>query len=127
MRNVLPAVRSSWCSRDGLSANNSSLSTYSTRPVRKSFRLSGRLDPKYPEVHSSLADALYKEGEIAEALAHWRETIRLDPGTTKYDDGRLAYLTPELKALLASQVARVIRLMRERRAVIPYLFLHLMG
>ena len=54
-------------------------------------------------------------------------TISLDPGTTKNDDGRLVYLTPELKALLAAQVARVMNLMRERGAVIPYLFSHLTG
>ena len=30
------------------------------------------------------------------------ETLRLDPGTTKNDDGRLVYLTPELKTLLST-------------------------
>ncbi len=50
-------------------------------------------------------------------------TIRLDPGTTKNDDGRLVYLTPELTA----QVDRVMDLMRERGAVIPFLFPHLDG
>ena len=54
-------------------------------------------------------------------------TIRLDPGATKNDDGRLVYLTPELAALLGAQVARVMHLMRERGAVIPYLFPHLTG
>jgi integrase len=43
----------------------------------------------------------------------WRQidwetgTIRLDPGTTKNDDGRIVYLTPELKSLLAAQLERV--------------------
>jgi integrase len=54
-------------------------------------------------------------------------TIRLDPGQTKNDEGRLVYLTPELKALLTAQVGRVMALMRERGAVIPYLFPHLKG
>ena len=54
-------------------------------------------------------------------------TIRLDPGMTKNDDGRLVYLTPELTALLSAQVDRVMNLMRERGAVIPYLFPHLTG
>lgn len=34
-------------------------------------------------------------------------TLRLNPGTTKNDDGRLVYPTPELKAMMAAQVARV--------------------
>jgi integrase len=34
-------------------------------------------------------------------------TLTLDPGTTKNDDGRTVYLTPELKAQLAAQVERV--------------------
>jgi len=54
-------------------------------------------------------------------------TIRLDPGQTKNDEGRLVYLTPELQAMLTAQVARVMTLMRERGAVIPYLFPHMMG
>lgn len=54
-------------------------------------------------------------------------TLRLDPGMTKNDDGRLVYLTPELKVMLKAQVDRVMNLMRERGAVIPYLFPHLTG
>ena len=52
-------------------------------------------------------------------------TIRLDPGQTKNQDGRVVYLTPELIGLLRAQVDRVKQLMRERSAVIPYLFPHL--
>ncbi len=52
------------------------------------------------------------------------ETLRLDPGTTKNDDGRLVYLTPELKALLSAQVERVEGLERRLRRIIPYLFPH---
>ena len=54
-------------------------------------------------------------------------TLRLDPGTTKNDDGRLVYLTPELKALLAAQVDRVKALERTLGRVIPFLFPHLKG
>jgi integrase len=54
-------------------------------------------------------------------------TLRLDPGTTKNDDGRLVYLTPELKVLLAAQVGRVEALQRQLGRVIPFLFPHLKG
>jgi integrase len=54
-------------------------------------------------------------------------TLRLEPGHTKNDDGRLVNLTPELTALLRAQVERVMTLMRKRGAVIPYLFPHLDG
>ena len=54
-------------------------------------------------------------------------TIRLEPGQTKNDDGRLVYLTPVLTGLLREQVDRVKALMRTRGAVIPYLFPHLTG
>jgi integrase len=51
--------------------------------------------------------------------------MRLDPGTTKNDDGRIVYLTPELKALLSAQVERVHALERQLGRVIPHLFPHL--
>jgi integrase len=54
-------------------------------------------------------------------------TLRLDPGMTKNDDGRVVYLTPELTALLAAQVGRVKRLERKLGRVIPFLFPHLKG
>jgi integrase len=49
-------------------------------------------------------------------------TIRLDPGSTKNDDGRVVYLTPELVTLLKAQVERVHGLGRELGRVIPWLF-----
>jgi integrase len=39
-------------------------------------------------------------------------TIRLDPGATKNDDGRVVYLTPPLAATLAEQLERVRALER---------------
>jgi integrase len=54
-------------------------------------------------------------------------TLRLDPGMTKNDDGRVVYLTPELKALLTAQVERVRGLERQRGSIIPHLFPHLRG
>ena len=55
------------------------------------------------------------------------ETLRLDSGTTKNDDGRLVYLTPELKTLLGRQVDRVKALERQLGRIIPWLFPHLPG
>ena len=54
-------------------------------------------------------------------------TLRLDPGMTKNGDGRVVYLTPELAALLAEQLARVKALERERTMICPPLFPHLSG
>ncbi len=54
-------------------------------------------------------------------------TLRLEPGTTKNDDGRLVYLPPDLKARLAAQVERVRVLERQTGRIIPYLFPHLKG
>ena len=52
-------------------------------------------------------------------------TLRLDPGMTKNDEGRIVYLTPELKALLAAQLERVEALQKRTGRIIPYLFPHL--
>lgn len=54
-------------------------------------------------------------------------TLRLEPGTTKNDDGRIVYLTPELKAGLIDQLAKVRVLERDMSCVIPYLFPHFTG
>ena len=54
-------------------------------------------------------------------------TLRLEPGTTKNREGRVVYLTPELKALLAAQLERVEALQRRTEKIIPYLFPHLGG
>ena len=54
-------------------------------------------------------------------------TVRLDPGSTKNDDGRIVYLTPELKSLLTAQVERVRALERQLGRIIPYVFPHMSG
>jgi integrase len=54
-------------------------------------------------------------------------TVRLDPGSTKNDEGRVVYLPPDLKAHLAGQVERVRALERQTGRIIPYLFPHLRG
>jgi len=51
-------------------------------------------------------------------------TIRLDVGSTKNDDGRVVYLTPDLAELLAAHIARVQALGRELKRVIRWLFPH---
>jgi integrase len=54
-------------------------------------------------------------------------TLRLDPGTTKNDEGRLVYLTPELARLLAEQLDRVRAVERKTGRIIPFLFPYLSG
>ena len=46
---------------------------------------------------------------------------------TKNGEGRVVYLTPELKELLAEQLARVDTLARQTGRIIPWLFPHLRG
>ncbi len=54
-------------------------------------------------------------------------TIRLDPGTTKNDDGRVVYMTPEVKTMVAAQIERVRALERKTGRIVPFLFPHLTG
>lgn len=54
-------------------------------------------------------------------------TLRLEPGTTKNDDGRVVYLTPELKVLLAAQLERIRAVERKTGRIIPHLFPFLTG
>ena len=53
--------------------------------------------------------------------------VRLDAGSTKNGEGRVIYLTPELRQLVAEQLARVDALGRETGAIIPHVFPHLDG
>jgi integrase len=63
----------------------------------------------------------------------WRQidfeagTIRLDAGTTKNKEGRIVYMTPELKMMFLEQRERVKALQRNTGQVIPYVFCHLGG
>jgi len=54
-------------------------------------------------------------------------TLRLEPGTTKNRDGRVVYMTPELKMLVSAQIGRVTLLSRKLGRVLPGLFHHLHG
>lgn len=58
---------------------------------------------------------------------NFNDTVVLEPGTTKNDEGRLVYLPPDLKTHLASQLERVRALERQTGRVIPSLFPHLRG
>jgi len=54
-------------------------------------------------------------------------TIRLAPGTTKNEEGRLIYLTAELKAQLESQLKKVDELGWKLGRIIPFVFPHFTG
>ena len=51
-------------------------------------------------------------------------TIRLDPGTTKNDDGRLVYLPPALAAAVAAHLDRIRALERGLGRIVPWVFAH---
>jgi integrase len=51
-------------------------------------------------------------------------TLRLDPGMAKNEEGRVVYLTPELRTLLGEQLERVRDLERSRKEIVPWLFPH---
>jgi hypothetical protein len=51
-------------------------------------------------------------------------TIRLDAGSTKNDEGRVVYLPERLTAEIAAQIERVRKLELKLGRVIPYLFPH---
>jgi integrase len=58
----------------------------------------------------------------------WRQVnlvdgiVRLDPGSTKNGEGRVAYLSPELLAILRAQHAATRELEREKGIIIPWVF-----
>jgi integrase len=60
----------------------------------------------------------------------WRQVdldageVRLDPGTTKNREGRVFYLTAELKELLAKQRKEANRIQRTRGTTVQHVFFH---
>jgi integrase len=53
--------------------------------------------------------------------------LRIEPGRTKNRDARLVFLTPQLKADIADQLARVREMERNLGITSPWLFPHLRG
>jgi integrase len=54
-------------------------------------------------------------------------TLRLEPGSTKIGEGRIVYLTAELSASIAEELARVKAIERQTGWITPWLFPHLRG
>jgi integrase len=60
----------------------------------------------------------------------WRQVdlkageVRLDPGTTKNMEGRVFYLTAELKRLLTDQRKAANRVQRRKGMIVPHVFFH---
>jgi integrase len=54
-------------------------------------------------------------------------TLSLDPGATKNDDARVVVLTPDLRAAIRDQLARLDRFQRDSGRVTRYLFTHTTG
>jgi integrase len=54
-------------------------------------------------------------------------TLSLDPGATKNDDARVVVLTPDLRAAVAAQLARLDAFQRSTGIITPYLFVHTTG
>jgi integrase len=60
----------------------------------------------------------------------WRQVdlkageVRLDPGTTKNLEGRVFYLTAELKTLLTEQRRAADRIQREKGMIVQHVFFH---
>lgn len=60
----------------------------------------------------------------------WRQVdmktgeVRLEPGTTKNREGRVFYLTPELRELLSVQRKAANRFQRRRKMIVQHVFFH---
>jgi integrase len=99
-------------------------------------------DEEFARVQQHLPDELKVAAQVAFTLG-WRKrevlnlrrdqfeaqagTLRLDPGSTKNGDGRVAYLPDELHAALVAQVGRVKEMARRLGKVTSWLFPHLDG
>ncbi len=68
------------------------------------------------------ADSPEEQREHCASAIRIHRSIRLDPGTTKNDEGRLVYPTPELVELLRAQDERVQILEMRLGKPVPHLF-----
>jgi len=82
-----------------------------------------------PEIKSVALFAHETGWRLREVLGLERRNVdlregyaRLDPGTTKNNEGRVAYLSPELLAILRAQDAATRELEREKAILIPWTF-----
>jgi integrase len=87
-----------------------------------------------PDLQAAVAVAYTYGWRVQEILGLERRhvdleagTLRLDPGSTKNDEGRVIYLTPELARLLGEQLERIRAVERKTGRIIPYLFPYLRG
>jgi integrase len=71
------------------------------------------------------SEVLTLERRQVDLRAGTHGTLTIDPGMTKNDDGRVVYLTPELRGHLEGQLERVEALGRSLGRIIPFLFPHL--
>jgi hypothetical protein len=53
------------------------------------------------------------------------QTLALDPGSTKNDEGRIVYMPADVKAAVTAQLARVDGLQRKLQRIVPWVFPHL--
>ena len=50
------------------------------------------LNPSYAKAHNGLAAALVKQGKLEEAIGHYDEALKINPGDNKAREGREAAL-----------------------------------
>src|SRR5262249_50710601 len=84
-----------------------------------------------PKDYLEVAETSYKAGwamvgelftrhrHHADLKAGW---LRLDPGETKNNEGRMFPLTPRLREVLERQIAKTEALQKEKGIIIPWLF-----
>ena len=69
-------------------------------------------------------------GIFSEQRQQWRQVdlkageVRLDPGTTKNLEGRVFYLTSEMKELLKAQRKVADRIQRRKGMIVQHVFFH---
>ena len=77
------------------------------------------LDAENPEAHFYLAESLRSLGRYAEAVAHYRRSVELDPDGAKADEARLIMegVLDERAAIVAARAEEEERIRDQARAV----------